>query len=311
MEFMTKIFFLLITFSSAFVAQAETLILESDLNIQGSLESGQSVVRRSSGGENVYFKWGQRVPFAEVIGSSNVSVANQVIYVEFEDVYVWGALTVTLVGDWHAGKTTGIIRKNFAIGRSPGWANQNDGEQLEIALGPIVQRYKIGSASSESGRLRIPIYKIADTRNRVTVFVEGHLSMSDTSANMNAATDISLTEWEVSEEEHIPDEVISFGNPISIGDYVTPANAVPVAGVLRWNGVDFEGYDGDSWLSFTSNSVSGLGETYKLTTPDNTADVVVVDSSGNTTVEGDITVTGTITVATPQGDISMGAFTAE
>jgi hypothetical protein len=128
---------------------------------------------------------------------------------------------------------------------------------------------------------------------------------------MNAATDISLTEWEVSEEEHIPDEVISFGNPISIGDYVTPANAVPVAGVLRWNGVDFEGYDGDSWLSFTSNSVSGLGETYKLTTPDNTADVVVVDSSGNTTVEGDITVTGTITVATPQGDISMGAFTAE
>lgn len=287
------------------VTNAETLTIEGNLEVQGLLNTGQTVVSRSSGGENVYFKWGQRIPFAEIVpGTSNISVPNQAIYIEFEDVYVWGALTVTLVGDWHSGKNTGIIRKNFAIGRNPGWTNQNDGEQLEVALGPIVQRYKIGSASSESGRLRIPIYKIADTRNRVTVFVEGHLSLDNPSANMDAATEIHLTAWEIVSEDHIPEEVVSFQGPISIGDYVTAGNAVPEAGVIRYNGSDFEGYDGSAWTSLTSAG-SGSGEAYKLTTPDENTDVVVVDSAGNTTVSGAITILGPITLSAPQGDIPM------
>lgn len=70
-------------------------------------------------------------------------------------------------------------------------------------------------------------------------------------------------------------------------------------GVIRFNGTNFEGYDGAKWKSFTS------GSAHKLTTPNENTDVIVVDSSGHATVHG------TMSFTAPMGDISMGVYDGE
>lgn len=301
----------LLIFNAPVVAFAETLTIEGDLEVEGSLTTGQTVVRRSGGGENVYFKWAQRVPYAEVTSGYN-TLANQAINIEFADVFVWGALTVTVVGDWHSAKTTGMVRKTYAIGRNPGWKNGNDGEQLEVAVGPIVDCYKLGSANSHSGKLRIPIYKISDKRNRVTVFVEGHLSVDNPNINIDPTSDISLTAWEVVAEDHVSERLVLDVESATVnGLVINPLSSyseIATAGGLYYDieDRDFKGHNGTGWVSLTAASGgSGSGQAYKLTTPDESRDVIVVDASGDTTVSGMLRFTA------PMGDISMGAFTAQ
>lgn len=261
--------------NAVITAKEDEVTIDSDLKTNGNLALKDSITYQSVGDEIVYFKWSRRVPFAPTLPDKvNTSLPNQAIYVDLGNKWVWGALTVTLVGDHHTGKNTGIIRKTFAIGRNPNWTNTNDGEQLELALGPITERYKVGAATSESGKLRIPIYKIADTRNRVTVFVEGHLSLAGKHHNFDPK-EITFTDWETTNVDHIA-ERIHFNAENITADLAQfkplgarPQN--PTAGSIYYDSeaADFQGYDGTVWKSLTVSLPSG-----------------------------------------PQGDLSMGPFTA-
>tara|TARA_B110001469_G_C9647811_1_gene328539 strand:+ start:4093 stop:5574 length:1482 start_codon:yes stop_codon:yes gene_type:complete len=285
-----------------------------DFEVKGQTVLGQSQVQQDSAGRNTYFHWNAYTPGAALAGGGSragATVPNQAIYVEFADKRVWGALTVTIVGDWRYGKNTGMIRKTFGIGRNEGWATNNDGEVLEQAIGAIVGNYRIGSPSSVSGGLlRIPIYKITDSSNPIAVFVEGHLSLSGAGHNLDPQADIALSEWTVIDEDYGPEyleTIISNSGAIS----VTP-------GAIRFDGADFQGYDGTVWKSLSEvnepeafrqtlslqNNQLVLSDdggaidfpeplTHKLTTPDGSSDVVVVD------------INGAVTLMAAQGDIPM------
>ena len=250
--------------SPLITADKEVVTVGTNMKINGSLTLKDSIAYQSFRGETVYFKWSRKVPFAPTVpGKINTSLPNQAIYVDLGNKWIWGALTVTLVGDWHSGKNTGIIRKTFALGRNPNWKNSVDGEQMELALGPITRRYKIGTATSESGNLRIPIYKIVDTRNRVTVFVEGHLSLSSAVHNFNPSDGISFTPWETVDVDHVEERIkfdvehitsdVAQLNPLA----ERPEN--PNAGAIYYDtgSQDFQGYDGTTWKSLTVSIPNG------------------------------------------------------
>jgi len=285
-----------------------------DFEVKGQTVLGQSQVQQDSAGRNTYFQWNAYTPSAALAGEGSpagATVPNQAIYVEFADKRVWGALTVTIVGDWRYGKNTGMIRKTFGIGRNSGWETNNDGEVLEHAIGAIVGNYRIGSPSSVSGGLlRIPIYKITDSNNPIAVFVEGHLSLIGSGHNLDPQADIALSEWTVVDEDYGPEYlemIISNSGATS----ETP-------GAIRYDGSDFQGYDGTVWKSLSEvnepeafrqtlslqNNQLVLSDdggaidfpeplTHKLTTPDGSSDAVVVD------------INGAVTLMAAQGDIPM------
>jgi hypothetical protein len=97
---------------------------------------------------------------------------------------------------------------------------------------------------------------------------------------------------------------------VAIGDYpggTVPSDALEISeGAIRYDGQDLKAYvdpgndDTPAWVSLTSDGDGGgAGAGYKLTRPDLVTDVIVVDSSGNTTVSG------AMTFAAPMGDIPM------
>lgn len=309
MKTLSILFSIILVFNPFIPLLGETLTVDGDLDVLGNSTSITSTVLTTENGALSHFRWVDYTTYPLEDGSGNL-LPNQMINVEFADKFVWGVITVTLVGGWWQGKNTGMIRKSFAIGRNPGWSDPNgaghganSGEQLEMALGPITQRFKIGSATSEGGTFRIPIYRISDSKNDIKVLVEGYMSAPGPEYSIDLKTDIFLSEWEVIAEDHIPEEVINFDHPISISDYNTPANAVPEAGVVRWTGTDFEGYDGTAWKSFTSEGGGSSGGTAdaasSLVIPGTTDAKLSVDASGN------------VLLSEAQGDISMGAFGAQ
>ena len=92
-----------------------------------------------------------------------------------------------------------------------------------------------------------------------------------------------------------PSEKLELNGAILIGT-TTNSNS----GTIRFEGDDFEGRTSAGWVSLTASSgVSGSGEAYKLTTPDESSDVIVVDASGDTSVSGAMTFTASM------GDIPM------
>ena len=152
--------------------------------------------------------------------------------------------------------------------------------------------------------------QITDSSNPIAVFVEGHLSLSGAGHNLDPQADIALSEWTVIDEDYGPEyleTIISNSGAIS----VTP-------GAIRFDGADFQGYDGTVWKSLSEvnepeafrqtlslqNNQLVLSDdggaidfpeplTHKLTTPDGSSDVVVVD------------INGAVTLMAAQGDIPM------
>ncbi|MEM7790091.1 MAG: hypothetical protein AAF546_01705 [Verrucomicrobiota bacterium] len=249
----------------------------------------------------IYFRWVDTldVQIDDPNNSGGAVLDNQVNYIEFDDVRVWGSITVTVTGNWFYGLNVGKIQKSFAIGRNEGWINTNYGEWLDYAQGPIVERFKIGSATSESGKLRIPIYAVENSKNEISVYVEGHISVGNPTYSFDPYETISMTGWEIDTKNELAEETIQLDGPLLIGDYEHSLETSATAGTIYFDASasDFKGYDGTAWKSFTSEGSGPADSATQLIQPGTSDQKLYVDPS-----------TGVVLLSAAQGDISMGSF---
>lgn len=136
-----------------------------------------------------------------------------------------------------------------------------------------------------------------DTEARITISSDGTISWGSGSA----ATDTTLYRDSAS--------VLRTGGALTIDNQLTVGNddGSPAAGAIRWTGLDFEGYDGSTWSSFTSgggitkySALIGNGSENPITitagthgvSSDNQILAQAIEASTGTVVDPTITIDG-------------------
>ncbi|MDP4209195.1 MAG: hypothetical protein Q8928_10315 [Bacteroidota bacterium] len=102
--------------------------------------------------------------------------SNQVLYINFPDVTLWGWIEVTITGGYNWQRNTGKLTKRFAFIYNAGaYFSQN--VEIPTAFGDLAYQWNIGDY--ELANHRIPIYHLATTGNDITIQVEGVLQHLD------------------------------------------------------------------------------------------------------------------------------------
>lgn len=108
-----------------------------------------------------------------------------------------------------------------------------------------------------------------------------------------------------------PAEKLHIDGAIALGDTTTNTE-----GAIRYDGTDFEGYKDGGWVSLTSGGTGPAGSASTLVDGSNHPIVevstdgseVTITPAGDTAPAMTFSSGGVVTLATAQGDISMGAF---
>lgn len=106
------------------------------------------------------------------------------------------------------------------------------------------------------------------------------------------------------------DETLVVHGALQLGDYAEPETASPAAGALRFTGSGFEGFDGSAWHSLSEGgTATGSSALVDPGAPEITV-LEVASGGGRVIVAADLEIAGALRLAGPQGDLSMGVFTA-
>ncbi|MAN27736.1 MULTISPECIES: hypothetical protein [Mesonia] len=96
--------------------------------------------------------------------------ANQVAYINFPDIVLWGYFEVTITGGYNHRLNKGILKKRFAMVRNT--SNYfSDLTEVPIAFGVLADQWCIGDF--DENNLRIPIYHLSSAGNEIVIQVEG------------------------------------------------------------------------------------------------------------------------------------------
>lgn len=266
----------------------------------GSMTQGAT----KSDTEGTYFEWFSSVDFNDY--------GQHVVYLYIGEFpfQMWGYFDVTVASDyWGPGKVgRGAITKRFPVAFNtyqatyPGALHAPAGESSAViaAAGGIIDYVTIGEIEQVEDKLRVPIYFLAGSHSLAGIGMSGMFTRAYNEAGYPyAAVESNL-------------DTVTLNNAVEIQD-LQVANSVQVdgdiviAGTIESTAGGFVLPDG-TVLDEAADLNSGGGssaEANKLTTPDLTTDVVIVDNSKH------ITVDGTMTFTAPMGDISMGVFGAQ
>ncbi len=119
--------------------------------------------------------------------------SNQVIYINFPDVTLWGNVEVTINGGYNWQLNTGQLTKRFAfIYNAGGYFNQK--AEIPVAFGDLANQWSIGDYDLVNHR--IPIYHLVATGNDITIQIEGLLQhsscLSSIKSNLNVSDPVIL-----------------------------------------------------------------------------------------------------------------------
>ena len=105
--------------------------------------------------------------------------ADQVAYINFGDVLIWGWVEITLTGGYSYQNTVGKYTKRYEVGKNPGNGFFHHSSEVAVAFGEVADQWKLGEMERNAQHeLIIPIYHLVSTGNRITVNVRG-VSESD------------------------------------------------------------------------------------------------------------------------------------
>ena len=118
------------------------------------------------------------------------------------------------------------------------------------------------------------------------------------SRNETGQRDLEITEADLHVDGHL-----RAGGAVRVGDFNSTVDEEfnLEGGFIRFRDGQFEGFDGFEWTSLTNDELSS----YKLTTPGQEQDAVVVSPDGTTTIRGPLVIEGSVRLSQPQGDIPM------
>jgi hypothetical protein len=102
--------------------------------------------------------------------------SNQVAYINFPDVTLWGWIEITITGGYNWQPNTGKLTKRYAfIYNAGGYFSQN--VEIPTAFGDLANQWNIGDY--DIANHRIPIYHLTSTGNDITIQIEGLLQHVD------------------------------------------------------------------------------------------------------------------------------------
>ena len=213
-----------------------------------------------------YFQWFTELDFS----NTNQKVAY--IYLGKFPFQMWGYFDITVTSNyWSPAVGRGAITKRFPIAynvfnaKSPGGFHGFDKESSAViaAVGGIVDFVTIGEAELHGTQFRVPVYFKRGSHSSGGISVSGIFSRAYNAEGYPYAAIESHTE------------------PVVL-DNAVKVHELKVDGPITFA-------DGTS----ISSSEGISGQTHKLTTPDQSTDVIVVDASGR------------VLLAEAQGDIPL------
>lgn len=98
---------------------------------------------------------------------------NLVTYINFGDAKLWGWVEITVTGSYSHRLTTGKYTKRFQIGKNPAGGHFSQASEVPTNFGPVGAEWKIGEFEFVNGNLRIPIYHLLTTQNRLDITITG------------------------------------------------------------------------------------------------------------------------------------------
>ncbi len=119
------------------------------------------------------------------------STDNQVCYIEFPAVNIWGWLEVTVTSGYSQQRATGKITKRYQIGHNVG-SYFHQKTEIPVALGDVATQFVIGDFDHDNNR--IPIYHLNNKGNTIHVYIEGVFTNATSAQSIAANTTISAVE---------------------------------------------------------------------------------------------------------------------
>jgi hypothetical protein len=142
--------------------------------------------------------------------------SNQVAYIDFGDIQIWGYFEVTLTDSYSHQNTVGKYTKRYEIGKNVGKLYRATSE-VPVTFGLVANQWKLGKAElNENNHLVIPIYHLVSTSNRITVNIKG---VSATNFDKELITITAPTTIENSEKRDYVtyESQVNFNGNVGIG----------------------------------------------------------------------------------------------
>ncbi|WP_440066362.1 hypothetical protein [Tenacibaculum discolor] len=102
-------------------------------------------------------------------------VENQVSYIDFGDINMWGWMEVTITSAFGYRLSTGKYTKRYQIGKNLGKEGYfHHTSEVPVAFGHVASEWKLGELEfNDNNRLVIPIYHLLSTGNTIVVTIKG------------------------------------------------------------------------------------------------------------------------------------------
>ncbi|MDQ7949178.1 MAG: hypothetical protein REI78_00430 [Pedobacter sp.] len=165
------------------------------------------------------FHWGNMSP------SFNNGAANQVAYIDFGDVGLWGYVEITLTSSFNNQLTTGMYGKRFNVGKNTNWSFYANSSEVFVAFRPVAEQWKLGEFQVDgTNHLVLPIFHLVSSGNAIHVNINGVSLAPINESLIQITTAGTLPNTETRDYQHTLD-------PVAIGTKkIDPSAKLTVGG---------------------------------------------------------------------------------
>lgn len=167
------------------------------------------------------FHWGGYSPvFAN-------AASNQVAYIDFGIISMWGYVEVTLTAGYDHQLSTGMYGKRLEIGKNPGNFFYSNSSEVYAAFGPVAEQWKLGEFEvNNENHLVLPIYHLVSSKNSIAVTINGVSLVPINTSLIQITTPTTLVNTESRDFQHTL-------NPVAIGTKkIDPTAKLTVGGKI-------------------------------------------------------------------------------
>jgi hypothetical protein len=152
---------------------------------------------------------------------------NQVAYIDFGDVSLWGCLEITLSGGWNYQNTTGMYTKRYQIGRNSNGGIYCQSAEVPASIGYVCLQWKLGDFQiDQNNHIKIPIYHLVTTQNQIVVHISGISAAEINKSLITLTSPTTVTNNEQRDYCFIKDQVAIGTSKVDEGFQLTVAGKI-------------------------------------------------------------------------------------